>query len=103
MGRVLAFAVPEPLVTPDAPPEKLWWSALELSDLRLPGLPRDKRKINQLAARERWHDRVAADGSPLARTRAGRGGGVEYHIDILPPLARAKIAQSPLNPGFRRG
>lgn len=70
---------------------ELWLSAQEIADARLPGLPKNKRKVNELASRERWAFKVAADGSALARTRKGRGGGIEYHVDLLPSAARAKI------------
>lgn len=76
----------------------LWVSPLELAKLgRLPGLPTAtteasrKRKLNELASRERWAFKVAADGTALARTRKGKGGGLEYHVDVLPPIARAKL------------
>ena len=76
----------------------LWVSPLELAKLgRLPGLPTAtteasrKRKLNELASRERWAFKVAADGTALARIRKGKGGGLEYHVDVLPPIARAKL------------
>ena len=70
---------------------ELWLSAQEIADARLPGLPKNKRKVNELANRERWAFKVAADGSALARTRKGRGGGIEYHVDLLPTAARASL------------
>lgn len=103
MGSVIAlqsqlrgeFAPANDIVTSGV---KLWLSALELAELgKLPGLPGGqtvlsrKRKINDFAQREFWHRRVASDGSALVRTRKGRGGGIEYHIDVLPPTARAKV------------
>lgn len=71
----------------------IWLSAQQIADLRLPGLPKNKRKVNELASRERWAFKVAADGSPLARTRKGQGGGIEYHADLFPPAARLFLAK----------
>lgn len=70
-----------------------WYSAAELAALSLPGLPGTKRKINELAKADRWSERLGLSGMPLARPRAGRGGGIEFHIDVLPPAARFKLAQ----------
>ena len=61
-----------------------WLSAREIAEAAkaglLPGLPTTKRGVNALADRERWAD------TPLARLRPGRkgGGGLEYHVDVLP-------------------
>lgn len=75
---------------------KTWFSAAELAELALPGLPRDKRKINLRADSERWKLKIDAAGSPLARPRAGRGGGLEYHISLLPQAARMALAKEAL-------
>lgn len=72
---------------------ELWLSAQEIADARLPGLPKNKRKVNELANRERWAFKVAADGSALARTRKGRGGGIEYHVDLLPAAAQFALTK----------
>ena len=71
---------------------KAWFTAAELAELKLAGLPRSKRKINERAALEGWALRTDAANLPLARPRAARGGGVEYHLDVLPLAARAAIA-----------
>lgn len=69
-----------------------WFTAAELADLALPGLPRVKRKINELAKARRWALQVDAVGGALARPRAGqRGGGLEYHHSVLPPAAAAEL------------
>lgn len=69
-----------------------WFTAAELADLALPGLPRVKRKINELAKARRWALQVDAAGGALARPRAGqRGGGLEYHHSVLPPAAAAEL------------
>lgn len=72
---------------------KTWFTAAELAELALPGLPRIKRKVNERAADERWALAVDSRGAPLARPRAGRGGGLEYSIRILPAIARAELVR----------
>lgn len=71
-------------------------SAQQIADAKLPGLPRDKRKVNEIARQQRWHQRISADGLALVRSRAGRGGGIEFHCDVLPEAARAKLTQTSL-------
>lgn len=68
-----------------------WYSAAALADLGLPGLPTTKRGVQLLAKDEAWTERFDAAGEPLARKRQGRGGGVEYHVSLLPTAARAKL------------
>lgn len=70
---------------------KTWFTAQELADLRLPGLPNAKRKINERAAAERWALMTDDQIGPLARPRAGRGGGLEYHFSVLPIAARTAL------------
>ncbi|HRJ61507.1 MAG TPA: transposase domain-containing protein [Azospirillaceae bacterium] len=70
---------------------KEWWTAKELADLNLPGLPATERGVQTKAAAEGWK----------SRPRAGRGGGCEYHLSDLPTPAQvaltlaAQIAQAP--------
>jgi transposase InsO family protein len=64
-----------------------WLSPQELADLALPGLPDTKQGWNELIDREGWLQRKGK-----ARPRRGRGGGFEYHIDLLPPAALATYA-----------
>ncbi|MFN3371026.1 MAG: transposase domain-containing protein [Sphingomonadaceae bacterium] len=73
--------------------QREWFSAGELASLGLPGLSSAKRKINERAAAEGWALRAGADGQPLARTRAGRGGGTEYHVSLFPAKARAELVR----------
>lgn len=73
---------------------RTWFSADDLAALALPGLPRSKRHINERAREERWALKVDDDGAPLARRRAGRGGGIEYHVSVLPAAARVALAGS---------
>lgn len=61
---------------------KEWFSAQELADLALPGLASTKRGVQMIIAREGWTQ---------VRPRAGRGGGVEYHVSQLPEAAQARL------------
>lgn len=67
---------------------KLWLTAAELAAAELPGLPGTARGIKQLADRAGWAR------SPHCRARAGKGGGVEYHIQLLSPAARIAYLRS---------
>lgn len=62
---------------------KEWLTAQELADQRLPELPETRRGIQLLAESQWWNDHPRH-----ARQRDGRGGGLEYHIALLPTLAR---------------
>jgi transposase InsO family protein len=62
---------------------KEWCTARELADETLPGFPDTERGIQLLAERSGWADSLAH-----VRRRAGRGGGLEYNVALLPPLAR---------------
>ncbi|WP_432769775.1 MAG: hypothetical protein HEQ22_03245 [Sphingopyxis sp.] len=76
---------------------KLWFTANELAELQLSGLPKRKRDINRLIADERWSIATDAHGAPLARKRAGqRGGGLEYHASLLPAAARGGLVRQGL-------
>lgn len=72
---------------------KQWFTAAELANLKLPGLSTVKRKVNERAAEERWALRVDATGMPLCRPRQARGGGVEYHLAVLPVSATGEMAR----------
>ncbi|MDP2258102.1 MAG: DNA-binding domain-containing protein, partial [Caulobacter sp.] len=69
-----------------------WFSAAELAEKALPGLPATKRGVQMLADREGWARRADDEGRPLARTRKGRGGGTEYHLSLLSGAAQARLA-----------
>ena len=75
------------------PSPSAWYTAAELADLRLPGLPGSKKAINNRAASERWTSQKDEDGAPLARKRSSQGGGWEYHVRLLPHAARAALAK----------
>lgn len=70
-----------------------WFTASELEELGLPGLPGDKRSINRRAQAERWATRLGPANQLLVRKRAGRGGGVEFHCSLLPGEARIELAR----------
>lgn len=85
---------PEQFAKPEGGPKE-WFSAADLAELRLPGMPADKRSIQRRAVDERWGERRSIDGELLSRTRPGRGGGLEFNIQVLPNAARMEL--------FRRG
>lgn len=72
---------------------KTWFTSLELEQLALPGLPKSRREINKRIAAEDWALKIDDSGMPLARPRAGRGGGLEYHISQLPDAAKADLVR----------
>jgi putative transposase len=72
---------------------KNWFTAAELATLALPGLPGTKRKVNERADRENWALNVDDNGEPRARPRKGRGGGLEYHLSLLPDAAKAELVK----------
>ncbi|MEQ1499169.1 MAG: transposase domain-containing protein [Novosphingobium sp.] len=70
-----------------------WFTAAELAELALPGLPADKRSLNRRAKDERWALRCAGEGEALSRNRSGRGGGIEFHVSLLPGQARLELVK----------
>lgn len=71
-----------------------WSTAAELAEMGLPGLPKTKRKVNELARERGWQHQTDAAGRPLARPRVGqRGGGLEYHHSVLPAAASAELVR----------
>ena len=66
----------------------MWLSAREIAEAAaaglMPGVPTTKRNVNALADRKGWAH------TAQARLRGGRegGGGLEYHVDLLPPAAQ---------------
>ncbi len=59
-----------------------WYTAAELTEMTLPGLPSTERACQILARRKNWR----------SRRRQGRGGGLEYHVSALPKAAQIKLA-----------
>lgn len=80
-------------VNDDRPAPRSWFTAAELAEHKLAGLPGDKRSINRRAQDERWTARVDANGELLVRPRSGRGGGLEFHVSLLPGAAQVELAQ----------
>ena len=73
---------------------KEWLTAREIVAERLPGLPATERALQIMADREGWNLDVFR-----ARKRTGRGGGMEYHIGLLPSLAQVSYRQSSIPVG----
>lgn len=69
----------------------LWFTAAEVAQLGISGLPRSTRRVHEWAAAEEWERRTADDGTPLARPRRARGGGTEYHVSLFPPPVREAL------------
>lgn len=67
-----------------------WFSAAQLAELALPGMPTTKGKILEMAKRQQWQ-RPDWENTHW-RARAGQGGGIEFHLAVLPMIARAKLA-----------
>lgn len=72
-----------------------WFSAGELAAKALPNLPSTKAGILKAAKAAGWDCRTGPQG-PLARKRQGRGGGVEYHVSLLPEAARLRLVAADL-------
>lgn len=68
-----------------------WLSLAEIAAASLPGLPSTPRGLRMVAEREGWAIATNARGDRLARPRAGRGGGLEFHVTLLPQTAQAAL------------
>ncbi|MDZ4308404.1 transposase domain-containing protein [Allopontixanthobacter sp.] len=79
--------------TSDVSGFRTWFSAADLAELGLPGMPGDKRSITRRAQEDRWSLRSGADGALLVRPRQGRGGGLEFHVSLLPAAARLELVR----------
>ena len=67
-------------------PAQEWWTAAEIAEAGLPDMPAKKRGVNVMIERSNW------TGNPaLARRRAGKGGGWEYHWILFPSRAQTKL------------
>ncbi|HBY1559574.1 TPA: transposase [Klebsiella pneumoniae] len=62
---------------------KTHFSAEELAQMRLPGLPSTSRNIRERAKKEGWQ----------AQKRQGVGGGCAYHVDSLPDEAQTVLRE----------
>jgi transposase InsO family protein len=71
---------------------KGWFTLQQFADMGLPSLPASKQGMHQLAMMGNWAKRKSADGEQLARKRQAKGGGMEYHVSLLPGEARAALS-----------
>lgn len=69
-----------------AQPRKLWWTAAEIADAKLPDMPGTKRGVSMHVERHSW-----TAHPEHARRRKGRGGGWEFHWTLLPMRAQKKL------------
>lgn len=72
---------------------KEWLTAREIAELQLPDLPTSERGVRDYALRSDWDEHPS-----FSRRRAGRdgGGGTEYHVNLLPVLAKVAYQQKHL-------
>ncbi|MGC4409585.1 transposase [Rhizobium rosettiformans] len=63
-----------------------WFTVPELAELMLPDMPKTERGIHDMAIRQNWR------GGSLCRKRERRGGGLEFHMSLLPHRAQVKLA-----------
>jgi putative transposase len=70
-------------------PAQEWWTAEEIAASGLPDIPATRQGVAATADRLQWR---AQPG--LARRRAGKGGGWEYHWHLFPDRARRKLLQA---------
>ena len=71
-----------------------WFTAKELAALHLRDLPTSESAMIRHADRNGWNDDMFR-----ARQRAGRGGGMEYHLSLIPTLAWADYHQRTMTVG----
>lgn len=72
---------------------KEWYSAADFAALDLPGVGGKRNRVVEYAAAQNWAERTDREGLRLARPRAGRGGGLEYHVSLLPAQAALEMAR----------
>lgn len=65
---------------------KRWMTIAEIAEAKLPGLPGSARGVAKRAATECWAKKKTA-----VRPRSGKGGGLEFSIELLPELARVEL------------
>ncbi|MFV0492603.1 MAG: hypothetical protein ACK5M4_12370 [Pseudorhodobacter sp.] len=51
-------------------PEKVWWTATEVAEVRLPDMPGTQQNVDALAKRSGWRSHPE-----WSRQRTGKGGG----------------------------
>lgn len=67
-------------------PEKVWWTAAEVAEARLPDAPATQQGVEHLAKRSGWRSHPE-----WSRQRSGKGGGWEYNWQLFPIAARRKL------------
>jgi hypothetical protein len=73
---------------------KEWFTAADLAAAVLPGMPKSESAMIRLIKREQWQRRDAeqtAGRQGVWRRRKAAGGGVEYHLSLLPSRAQAAL------------
>jgi putative transposase len=70
---------------------KEWLTAREIAEEKLRDMPATESAIIRMAKTNNW-----AEYTGSARYREGRGGGIEYHIRLLPALAQFEYARKHL-------
>ena len=73
-----------------------WFSATELVELALPGMPNTRRGVNKVVEANDWKHATDRLHRPLARRRKGAGGGWEYHYALLSTQAQIALAAAAL-------
>ncbi|MBL4800890.1 MAG: Mu transposase C-terminal domain-containing protein [Emcibacter sp.] len=68
-----------------------FYTAADIAQMALPGLPGTERAIQLKAKKEDWYARKNMAGALLARKRSGQGGGYEYHFTLLPVWSQRKL------------
>lgn len=71
---------------------KEWFTAAEIAEAGMAHMPKTRKGVSKFAEREGWNDHPS-----LARRRKGRGGGMEYHLSLLPTLAQMVYTQKHLS------
>lgn len=64
---------------------KMYLTSQEIADSRLPGMPHTRQGIEKMAKAQGWRQ------SSFARQANRQGGGWEYHLNLLPPAAQARL------------
>ena len=67
-------------------PDKEWWTAREIADAKLPGMPASQQNVEAMAKRCNWREHPE-----FSRKRRGKGGGWEYHWRLFPQAAQRKL------------
>lgn len=73
---------------------KRWLTIAEIAEAKLPGLPGTARGVAKRAAAEGWAKKKTA-----VRPRTGRGGGLEFSIELLPMESRTELLHRGATPG----